>query len=92
MSNRANDPVMVPTGNQPRASGFGGPPVRLAEKTWLTEDQLEAVPDGDERARFLLGLAGDEIPAEQAELLGLDAPRKQRRAHNDKQRLPAADK
>lgn len=79
-------------GNRPHTSGFRGAPVRLTEKTWLTEDQLEAVPDGDERARFLLGLPGDEIPAEQAELLGLDAPRKQRRAHNDKQRLPGADK
>lgn len=83
---------MVNMGNRPHTSGFGGPPVRLAEKTWLTEDQCTAVAEGDERARFLLGLAGDEIPAEQAELLGLDAPRKMRRSHQDKQRQPGADK
>lgn len=49
---------------------------RLTEKLWLTEDGTKAVKDDDVRARTLLGIAGDEIPEEQARQLGLLKPPK----------------
>lgn len=52
----------------------GEPMARLPRKLWLTEDCERAVEDGDEKARFLLGLEGDEIPVSLATKLGLTEP------------------
>lgn len=44
--------------------------VTLERKLWLTEEG-KVVEDGDESARFLLGLPGDEISQVRALELGL---------------------
>lgn len=43
----------------------------LDRPLYLTEDKKTVVEEGDPRARFVLGVAGSEIPDEQAKELGL---------------------
>jgi len=45
--------------------------MKLTEKLWLTDDRKTVVKDGDKRAAFLLGLAGQEISDKHAKQLGL---------------------
>ena len=47
------------------------PLVALTEKCWIANDGVSVVPDGDEDASILLGLAGDEIPQSLAVKLGM---------------------
>lgn len=44
------------------------------ERLFLTADQSEVVPDGDERAAFLLVGVGQSLPADVVERYGLTAP------------------
>jgi len=46
----------------------------LGETLWLTAGEDEVVADGDERAAFLLGTEGQEIPTARAEAVGLVKP------------------
>lgn len=43
----------------------------LTVRTYLTSDRSLAVPEGDERAAFLLGIPGTQIPDSIAKKLGL---------------------
>lgn len=55
-------------------SGAGlshGEMVQLDRTLWLTEDRNTVVEDGDVKARFLLGVAGDELSLEEARRLDL---------------------
>lgn len=55
-------------------SGAGlshGEMVILDRKLWLTEDREHVVEDGDEKARFLLGVEGDQLSLEEARRLDL---------------------
>lgn len=46
-------------------------PFKLDRELYLTEDKKTVVEAGDPRARYVLGVAGSEIPDEMAEELGL---------------------
>lgn len=54
------------------------------ERIWLTADRERVVPDGSAEAAFLLANEGSEIPAAEAERLGL-AGRKAAAKPEDKQ-------
>ena len=64
----------------------------LDRKLWLTADKDDIVEDGDDRAAFLLGLAGDEIPDDEAERLGLTGSKKEAAKPADKSRKPSGNK
>lgn len=89
------EPVVINLGNAGPQAHYSGEMVTLEERTWLTEDRSEAVPDGHPEARYLLGGAGDPLAVEEAERLGLleDSPKPKRRTPaQDKRRTPAQDK
>jgi hypothetical protein len=96
--NQQRKPVVINLGNAGPSAALSGQNVTLVERTWLTRDRSEAVPDGHPDAAFLLGGEGDSIPIEEAERLGLleeDEPEpepKKKTPTNDKQRQPAHDK
>lgn len=46
-------------------------PHKLDRPLYLTEDRNEVVEEGDERARYVLGGEGSEIPDDEAKRLGL---------------------
>lgn len=52
-------------------SGEDGDVFVLDRKLWLSADRESVVEDGGAGAAFLLGGEGDEIPASEAERLGL---------------------
>ena len=55
-------------------SGAGlshGGTITLDRKLWLTADRGTVVEDGDVRARYLLGVNGDEITVEEARRLDI---------------------
>lgn len=97
--NMTPKPVIINLGNGGAGAMGSGRLVELANKCWLTADGKTVVADGDPRARFLLGLAGDEITEEQAIELGLIDPEedpepetKKDTPQKNKMRQPAADK
>jgi hypothetical protein len=49
------------------------PMVRVESRLWKTADG-KIVPDGDPRAAVLFATAGDEIPEQEAEELGIGKP------------------
>jgi hypothetical protein len=89
-----NDTVIINLGNA--GPHLSGDLFVLDEKLWLTEDKKHTVPDGDVRARFLLGLAGEEIPYELAVSCGLaeaeESPTKKRTLKNNKMQTPKHNK
>lgn len=98
MSSMQPQPVVINLGNAGAGATRSGRLIELAQKTWLTADQKEAVADGDPRARFLLGIAGEMIPEEQAIELGLieeedePEPEKARIPTENKKRTPSQNK
>lgn len=90
--------IVIALGNAPSyGETFSGETVTLEERVWLTEDKKEAVPDGDRKARFLLGNPGDELAIELARRYGLvvdddEDESKQRTPQQSKPRTPARNK
>jgi len=67
--------------------------VTIQQKLWLTADQDELVPDGDERSAFLFASPGDQVPVEKAEKFGLvDGALKAGKAKANKMADPPANK
>lgn len=52
----------------------------LTERTYVNADSTKVVPEGSTEAAWLLGVEGDEISDETAERLGLNAPKKGKKA------------
>lgn len=90
-NDQTNKPIIINIGNA--GPNLSNDIFELDEKMWLTENKDRAVPDGHPDARFLLGLAGDEVPFEVAVQCGLaDPPKKKRTPSKNKIKTPTKNK
>lgn len=63
--------------------------MKLDRKLWLTADRGKVVEDGDPKAAFLLGVAGSDVPDDEAKRLGLTSKKAAAKAEDKAAAAPA---